>query len=161
MIRYGNRTNKFALDIDSEYADVLRQAIAEYAESIFALLRKYEYDPKMKRLYITGVRLSSARQGKMIENFGSYDKDRAAGARDEQEVKNDRRIIYAALQGNGQGLRERPPRQDRQNRDHHGRRVHRVVLQDLAELEGARFHYPRGRYVLRADPQRRQERNLR
>ena len=54
MIRYGNRTNKFALDIDSEYADVLRQAITEYAEDIFALLRKYEYDPKMMRLYITG-----------------------------------------------------------------------------------------------------------
>ena len=39
MIRYGKA------DIDCEYADVLRQAIAEYAEDIFALLRKYEYDP--------------------------------------------------------------------------------------------------------------------
>ena len=64
MIRYGKA------DIDSEYADVLRQAIAEYAEDIFALLRKYEYDPKMMRLYITGG------GGKLIENFGSYDKDR-------------------------------------------------------------------------------------
>lgn len=64
MIRYGNA------DIDSEYAEVLRQAISEYAESIFALLRKYEYDPKMMRLYITGG------GGKLIENFGSYDKDR-------------------------------------------------------------------------------------
>ena len=64
MIRYGNA------DIDSEYADVLRQAISEYAEDIFALLRKYEYDPKMMRLYITGG------GGKLIENFGSYDKDR-------------------------------------------------------------------------------------
>ena len=64
MIRYGKA------DIDSEYADVLRQAISEYAEDIFALLRKYEYDPKMMRLYITGG------GGKLIENFGSYDKDR-------------------------------------------------------------------------------------
>ena len=64
MIRYGSA------DIDSEYAEVLRQAISEYAESIFALLRKYEYDPKMMRLYITGG------GGKLIENFGSYDKDR-------------------------------------------------------------------------------------
>lgn len=64
MIRYGKA------DIDSGYAEVLRQAISEYAESIFALLRKYEYDPKMMRLYITGG------GGKLIENFGNYDKDR-------------------------------------------------------------------------------------
>lgn len=64
MIRYGKA------DIDNEYAEVLRQAIAEYAEDIFALLRKYEYDPKMMRLYITGG------GGKLIENFGNYDKDR-------------------------------------------------------------------------------------
>jgi len=63
MIRYGKA------DIDSEYADVLRQAISEHAEDIFALLRKYEYDPKMMRLYITGG------GGKLIENFGNYDKD--------------------------------------------------------------------------------------
>ncbi len=64
MIRYGTA------DIDSEYAEVLRQAISEYAESIFALLRKYEYDPKMMRLYITGG------GGKLIKNFGNYDKDK-------------------------------------------------------------------------------------
>ena len=64
MIRYGKA------DIDSGYADVLRQAISEYAEDIFALLCKYEYDPKMMRLYITGG------GRKLIENFGSYDKDR-------------------------------------------------------------------------------------
>ena len=64
MIRYGKA------DIDSGYAEILRQAISEYAESIFALLRKYEYDPKMMRLYITGG------GGKLIENFGRYDKDR-------------------------------------------------------------------------------------
>ena len=64
MIRYGKA------DIDNEYAEVLRQAIAEYAEDIFALLRKYEYDPKMMRLYITGG------GGKLIETFGNYDKDR-------------------------------------------------------------------------------------
>lgn len=70
MIRFGKA------DIDSEYSNVLRQAISEYADNIFSLLRKYEYDPKMMRLYITGVRLSSARQGKLIENFGNYNRDR-------------------------------------------------------------------------------------
>lgn len=64
MIRYGKA------DIAAEYADVLRQAITEYADSIFALLRKYEYDPKMMRLYITGG------GGKLIENFGTYERDR-------------------------------------------------------------------------------------
>lgn len=64
MIRYGKA------DIDSSYAEIIRQAISEYADSIFALLRKYEYDPKLMRLYITGG------GGKLIENFGTYDKDR-------------------------------------------------------------------------------------
>lgn len=64
MIRFGKA------DIDSKYSEVLRQAIIEYADSIFALLRKYEYDPKLIRLYITGG------GGKLIENFGSYEKDR-------------------------------------------------------------------------------------
>lgn len=62
MIRFGKA------DIDSGYAEVLRQAISEYADSIFALLRKYEYDPKMMRLYITGG------GGKLIENFGTYER---------------------------------------------------------------------------------------
>ena len=64
MIRFGKA------DMDSEYSDVLRQAISEYAEGIFALLRKYEYDSKMMRLYITGG------GGKLIENFGTYERDR-------------------------------------------------------------------------------------
>lgn len=64
IIRFGKA------DIDSGYADVLRQAIAKYTDSIFALLRKYEYDPKMMRLYITGG------GGKLIENFGTYKRDR-------------------------------------------------------------------------------------
>ena len=64
MIRYGSA------DIDNEYEAVLRQAISEYADSIFSLLRKYEYDPKMMRLYITGG------GGKLIQNFGTYEHDR-------------------------------------------------------------------------------------
>ena len=64
MIRYGKA------DIDSEYAEVLRQAISDYADGIFSLLRKYEYDPKLMRLYITGG------GGKLIQNFGTYERDR-------------------------------------------------------------------------------------
>ena len=64
MIRYGKA------DIDSEYEAVLRQAISEYADSIFALLRKYEYNPKLMRLYITGG------GGRLIEHFGTYEHDR-------------------------------------------------------------------------------------
>ncbi len=64
MIRFGK------VDIDSRYAEVLRQAIAEYTDCIFSLLRKYEYDPKMMRLYITGG------GGKLIENFGKYEHNR-------------------------------------------------------------------------------------
>lgn len=64
MIRYGNA------DIAKEFSDVLKQAITEYANSIFDMLRRYEYNPKLMRLYITGG------GGKLIENFGTYDKDR-------------------------------------------------------------------------------------
>ena len=64
MIRYGRA------DIDAEFSDVLRQAITEYANSIFDMLRRYEYNPKLMRLYITGG------GGKLIENFGTYDTDR-------------------------------------------------------------------------------------
>lgn len=70
MIRYGKA------DIDSGYAEVIRQAIAEYADSIFFLLRKYEYDTKLMRLYITGG------GGKLIENFGTYDHERVTIIRD-------------------------------------------------------------------------------
>lgn len=70
MIRSGKA------DIDEEYAAVLRQAISEYAESIFALLRKYEYDPKLMRLYITGG------GGRLIEHFGSYRADRVTIIKD-------------------------------------------------------------------------------
>lgn len=42
-------------------------AITQYAELIFDMLRRYEYNPKLMRLYITGG------GGKLIENFGRYE----------------------------------------------------------------------------------------
>ncbi len=70
MIRYGKA------DIAEEFSNVLKQAITEYANSIFDMLRRYEYNPKLMRLYITGG------GGKLIENFGSYDKERVTIIRD-------------------------------------------------------------------------------
>ncbi|MCM1228320.1 MAG: ParM/StbA family protein [Clostridium sp.] len=64
MIRYGKA------DIADEFSNVLKQAITEYANGIFDMLRRYEYNPKLMRLYITGG------GGKLIENFGTYERDR-------------------------------------------------------------------------------------
>jgi plasmid segregation protein ParM len=63
-IRYGKA------DIAKEYFAVLKTAITQYANSIFDMLRRYEYNPKLMRLYITGG------GGKLIENFGRYEHDR-------------------------------------------------------------------------------------
>ncbi|MBQ8960860.1 MAG: ParM/StbA family protein [Ruminococcus sp.] len=64
MIRHGKA------DIADEFSVVLKTAITSYANGIFDMLRRYEYNPKLMRLYITGG------GGKLIENFGTYDKDR-------------------------------------------------------------------------------------
>jgi plasmid segregation protein ParM len=63
-IRYGKA------DIAEEYFAVLKTSITQYADSIFDMLRRYEYNPKLMRLYITGG------GGKLIENFGKYERDR-------------------------------------------------------------------------------------
>ena len=42
----------------------------EYCSTIFETLRKYEYNPDLMRLYITGG------GGCIIRNFGEYDKSR-------------------------------------------------------------------------------------
>ena len=64
MIRHGKA------DISDEFSDVLKTAITSYANGIFDMLRRYEYNPKLMRLYITGG------GGKLIENFGTYERDR-------------------------------------------------------------------------------------
>lgn len=64
MIRYGKA------DIAEEFSEVLTESISGYANSIFDMLRRYEYNPKLMRLYITGG------GGKLIENFGTYEPDR-------------------------------------------------------------------------------------
>lgn len=64
MIRFGKA------DIADEYSDVLKNSIRKYADSVFDMLRRYEYNPKIMRLYITGG------GGKLMENFGRYEADR-------------------------------------------------------------------------------------
>lgn len=64
MIRFGKA------DIADEYSDVLKNSIRQYADSVFDMLRRYEYNPKIMRLYFTGG------GGKLMENFGRYEADR-------------------------------------------------------------------------------------
>lgn len=57
-------------DIASKYLDIIKTVMREYCSDIFNALRKYEYDPDLMRLYIVGG------GSRLIQNFGSYDKDR-------------------------------------------------------------------------------------
>lgn len=60
-IRFGNA------DISEKYLNCITEAVREYCSEIFETLRKYEYNPELMRLYVTG------RGGCLIKNFGEYD----------------------------------------------------------------------------------------
>ena len=64
MIRCGEA------DIADEFSAVLKESITGYANAIFEMLRRYEYNPKLMRLYITGG------GGRLIQNFGTYEPER-------------------------------------------------------------------------------------
>lgn len=57
-------------DISRKYLDVVKPVISGYCIDIFNALRKYDYNPDTMKLYIVGG------GSKLIENFGSYEKDR-------------------------------------------------------------------------------------
>ena len=57
-------------DISAEYLDCIICSAKSYAEDIFTALRKYEYNPKLMRLYVVGG------GGCIIKNFADYDKER-------------------------------------------------------------------------------------
>ena len=57
-------------DVSDKYLSVIRPVIEGYCTDIFNALRKYEYNPDTMRLYIVGG------GSKLIENFGTYEKDR-------------------------------------------------------------------------------------
>ncbi len=57
-------------DICAEYLERMNKIAAEYTTEIFETLYKYEYDPSLMRLWITGG------GGRLIKYFGKYSVDR-------------------------------------------------------------------------------------
>lgn len=57
-------------DVSEKYSKLFCKIAVEYAEDIFAALRKYEYNPELMKLYLIGG------GGCIIKNFGRYDKER-------------------------------------------------------------------------------------
>lgn len=79
-------------DITDSYLNCIKANAVIYAESIFACLRKYEYNPDLMRLYIVGG------GGCIIKNFGKYDKDRVTFIDDIcATAKGYEKLVYKAL----------------------------------------------------------------
>ena len=57
-------------DIGQPYLDLIRLTATRYVESLFAVLRSYEYHPELMRLYIVGG------GGCLVKHFGKYDPER-------------------------------------------------------------------------------------
>ena len=66
VIRFGNA------DISEKYLNCITEAVREYCSEIFETLRKYEYNPELMRLYVTGG------GGCLIKHFGEYDEKRVS-----------------------------------------------------------------------------------
>ena len=64
IIRFGSA------DISEKYLSCIIDVIKNYCGDIFETLRKYEYNPEIMKLYITGG------GGRIIKNFGKYDEKR-------------------------------------------------------------------------------------
>ena len=64
LIRFGTA------DISGKYLNCIIDVIKNYCRDIFETLRKYEYNPEIMRLYITGG------GGRIVKNFGEYDEKR-------------------------------------------------------------------------------------
>lgn len=70
VIRYGSA------DILEKYLVCITAAVREYCSEIFETLRKYEYNPELMRLYVTGG------GGCLIKHFGEYDDKRVTIIKD-------------------------------------------------------------------------------
>lgn len=66
IIRFGTA------DISEKYLSCITNVVKNYCEDIFGTLRKYEYNPDIMRLYITGG------GSRIIKNFGKYDEKRVS-----------------------------------------------------------------------------------
>lgn len=64
IIRFGTA------DISEKYLNCITDVVKNYCGNIFETLRKYEYNPEIMRLHITGG------GGRIIKNFGEYDEKR-------------------------------------------------------------------------------------
>ena len=62
------RTGK--ADISEKYLNCITATIKTYCKELFQTLAKYEYDPELMRLYVTGG------GGCIIKNFGEYETNR-------------------------------------------------------------------------------------
>ena len=86
MIRTGKA------DISEKYYDCIAGAIRNYCTDIFEVLRKYEYNSELMRLYVTGGGAA------LIKNFGSFDEDRVVFIEDIcATAKGYEKLAYNAL----------------------------------------------------------------
>ena len=86
MIRTGKA------DISEKYYDCIAGAIRNYCTDIFEVLRKYEYNSELMRLYVTGGGAA------LIKNFGNFDEDRVVFIEDIcSTAKGYEKLAYNAL----------------------------------------------------------------
>lgn len=57
-------------DIAADWLKTIRETASDYVRRIFDILRRYDYEPSIMKLYIVGG------GGCLIRNFGSYDRTR-------------------------------------------------------------------------------------
>ena len=57
-------------DISADWLKTIREIVSIYVKKIFDILRRYDYEPALMKLYIVGG------GGCLVRNFGSYDRNR-------------------------------------------------------------------------------------
>ena len=57
-------------DIADDWMNVIRDTAKDYVKKLFAVLRRYDYEPSLMRLYVVGG------GGCLIRNFAEYDENR-------------------------------------------------------------------------------------
>ena len=57
-------------DIADDWLDVIKKTAKDYVKKLFAVLRRYDYEPSLMRLYVVGG------GGCLVRNFREYDENR-------------------------------------------------------------------------------------